>query len=183
MTKIKIVLYLFFVVNLFSCTQKEAELSNEEYFFSLKNYFEEEAQRLTSQHALILKEVKRNAESEEKEIEIQDWRKEFGLFIESDINKLSWKDSYQEIVHQNESGNQDTLIYQSKDPKLRTQEILIIKEDKQIKEIAIKNAVKNYLYSSVEELKYYPDSLYEINKKQDVILLGSNAYYISGYFQ
>lgn len=183
MTKIKIVLCLFLAINLFSCSQKEAELSNEEYFFSLKNYFEKEAQRLTSEHALVLKEVKRNAESEEKEIEIQDWNKEFGLFIESDINKLSWKDSYQEIVRHNASGNLDTLVYKSKDPKLRTQEILIVKDDKQIKEIAIKNSVKNYLYSSIEELKYYPDSLYEINKKQEVILLGTNAYYISGYFQ
>lgn len=183
MTKIKIVLCLFFAISLSSCSQKESELSDEAYFFSLKNYFEKEAERLTNQHTLVLKEVKRNAEFEEKEIEIQDWQKEFGLFIESDINKLSWKDSYQESVHQNTSGQQDTLIYRSMDPKLRTQEIKIIKDNKQIREIIIKNSIKNYLYSSVEELKYYPDSLYEINKKQDVIILGSNDYHISGHFR
>lgn len=182
MPKIKKILCLLFVVTIFSCTQKEVKLSNEEYFFSLKNYFEKEALRLTRQHALVLKEVRRNDESEEKEIRIQDWEKEFGLFIESDINKLSWKDSYQETAHRNLSGSLDTLIYQSKDPGLRTQEIRIIKENEKIKEIAIKNTVRNYLYNSVEELKYYPDSLYEINKKQDVIILGSNAYHISGYF-
>lgn len=183
MTKIRIVLCLFLTISLFSCSQKEAELSNEEYFFSLKNYFEKEAERLTKQHALVLKEVKRNAESEEKGIEIQDWKKEFGLFIESDINKLSWKDSYQENIRKNASGERDTLIYRSMDPELRTQEIMIVKDKKQIKEIAIKNSIKNYLYSSVEKLKYYPDSLYEINKKQDVIILGSNDYYISGRFR
>jgi hypothetical protein len=183
MTKIKIVLCLFFAISLSSCSQKEAELSNEAYFFSLKNYFEEEAERLTNQHALVLKEVKRNAEFEEKEIEIQDWKKEFGLFIESDINKLSWKDSYQETTYKNSSGERDTLIYRSLDPKLRTQEIMIVRDNKQIREIAIKNNTKNYLYNSVEELKYYPDSLYEINKKQDVIILGSNDYHISGHFR
>ncbi len=183
MAKIKMVLCLFLVINLFSCSQEKAEESNEEYFFSLKNYFENEAQRLTNQHSVVLKEVKRNNASEEKEIEIPDWRKEFGLFIESDINKLSWKDSYQKIARQNESGSRDTLIYQCKNSELRTREIMIIKENKQIQEIVIKNKVQNYLYSSDEELKYYPDSLYEINKKQDVILLGSNAYYISGHFR
>ena len=183
-TKIINVLYLFFIaITLIGCTQKETQISNEEYFFSLKNYFEKEAKRLSSKQALVLKEVKRNADSELKEIQIEDWEKEFGLFIESDINKLSWKDSYQVISHQTGLGKLDTLIYESKDPELRTREIMIIKENNEIREVVIKNQVKNYLYSSIEELKYYPDSLYEINKTQNVVLLGSNTYYISGHFR
>lgn len=182
MTKIKIVLCLFFAISLFSCTQKEAELSNEAYFFSLKSYFEKEAERLTNQRAFVLKEVSRNAEFEEKKIEIQDWKKEFGLFIESDINKLSWKDSYQESIGKNTLNGPDTLIYRSMDPELRTQEIKIVKDSIKVKEIVIRNSIKNYLYNSVEELKYHPDSLYEINKKQDVIILGSNDYHILGHF-
>jgi hypothetical protein len=174
--KTKIIIGLLLLVSLSSCVKNKTDFANEEYFFSLKNYFENEARRLSKEQPTILKEVKRNSSAEEKEMKIQNWEKEFGLFIESDINKISWKDSYQEIIHQ------DTLIYQSKDPKLRTQEIVIVKENKQIKEIFIKNIIENYLYSSVEELKYYPDSIYQINKKQDVILLGSNAYYIAGYF-
>lgn len=177
MLKIKIMLSLLVLVSFSSCIKNETEVVQEEYFFSLKNYFESEAQRLTNQHSVIKKEVKRNATSEEKEIEIEDWKKEFGLFIESDINKISWKDSYQEINHQ------DTLIYQSKDPELRTQEIVIIKENEKIKEISIKNVVKNYLYNSLENLVYFPDSLYQVNKTQDVIVLGANKYEISGRFK
>ena len=171
------ILGLFLMVGFSSCFKSEAEAVQEEYFFSLKNYFESEAQRLTKQQSVIKKEVKRNATSEEKEIKIEDWGKEFGLFIESDINKIGWKDSYQEINHQ------DTLIYQSKDPELRTQEIVIIKENEQIKEISIKNIVKNYLYNSVENLVYFPDSIYQVNKTQDVIVLGANKYKISGRFK
>ena len=171
------ILGLLLLVSFSSCFKSEVETVQEEYFFSLKNYFESEAQRLTNQQSVIQKEVKRNATSEEKEIEIEDWKKEFGLFIESDINKSSWKDSYQEINHQ------DTLIYQSKDPELRTQEIVIIKENQQIKEISVKNVVKNYLYSSIENLVYFPDSLYQVNKTQDVIVLGANEYEITGRFK
>src|SRR5690554_1983523 len=176
MLKFKMI-FLGLMLSFSSCINTEAEAVQEEYFFSLKNYFESEAQRLTNQQSVIQKEVKRNATSEEKEIEIEDWKKEFGLFIESDINKISWRDSYQEIRHQ------DTLIYQSKDPELRTQEIVIIKENEQIKEISIKNIVKNYLYNSVENLVYFPDSIYQVNKTQDVIVLGANKYEISGRFK
>lgn len=166
------------MISLSSCIKNKDKLTtNEEYFFNLKNYFEREAQRLTKKQTIVLKEVRRNSSFEIKEVKIQDWEKEFGLFIESDINKLSWKDSYQEIAHQ------DTLIFKSKDPKLRTQEITIIKENERIKEIFIKNIVKNYLYKSNEELVYYPDSLYQINKQQDVLVIGSNDYHISGYFK
>jgi hypothetical protein len=176
MLKIKIIIGLLTIISLFSCVKNKAKAPDEEFFFSLKNYFEKEAQRLTSEQPVILKEVKRNSLTEIKEIKIQDWEKEFGLFIESDINKLSWKDSYQETSHQ------DTLFYKSKDPKLRTQEIFIIKKNDRIKEISINNVVNNYLYKSYERLVYYPDSLYQINKQQEVIVIGTNDYHISGFF-
>ena len=168
---------LLSIASLSSCVKNTTQVANEEYFFSLKGYFEDEAQRLVIAQPTILKEVKRNSFDEEKEVKIQDWKKEFGLFIESDINKISWKDSYQETTHQ------DTLIYQSKDPKLRTQEIVIIKRNNQVQKIAIKNIVDNYLYNSIENLTYYPDSLYQINKKQDVIVIGTNEYQINGYLK
>lgn len=176
MLKTKIIIGLLLMVSLSSCVKNNNELANGEYFFSLKNYFEGEANRLNLERPTIFKEVKRNDSGEEKNIQIQNWQNEFSLFIESDINKTGWKDSYQEITRQ------DSLIYRSRDPKLRTQEIVIIQKGEQIKEISIKNIIENYLYSSVEVLKYYPDSFYEINKNQDIIILGRNTYYIAGQF-
>jgi hypothetical protein len=177
MLKTKIIIGLFTIMSLFSCVQNQAKAPDEKFFFSLKNYFEEEAQRLNSKQGFVLKEVRRNSSTETKEIKIQDWKKEFGLFIESDINKLSWKDSYQETTHQ------DTLFYKSKDPQLRTQEIFIVKDNGRIKEISINNLVNNYLYKSNEHLVYYPDSLYQINKLQKVLVIGTNEYHISGFFK
>lgn len=160
--------------------QKETEHSKETYYFNLKDYFHKEAQILSIQRPRILKQVSRNESHEKKEIRIEDWERELALFLESDINKVAWRYSYDEINHYND--NQDTLKYVSKDTSLRTQEIVIIRKDSVIKEIAIKNKVENYLYTSREELYYYPDSLYKIQKNQQVIVLGSNNYQISGRF-
>lgn len=177
MLKIKIALCSFALLVLFSCQEKTGGTSTEDdYYFSLTRYFKEEAKRLSSLSKPILKEVSRNSSAETKTIKIDNWEKEFGLFIESDINKLSWKDSYQEIK------NQDTISYISTDPELRTQKIVLIKNDQEITEIRIENVTKNLLYNSVEKLSYYPDSLYLIEKKQDVVLLGSNEYRITGVF-
>lgn len=145
-------------------------------FFSLKDYFQEEAQRLTAKNVSIMKQVKRNTSSESKEIRIEDWEKEFSLFIESDINKISWKNSYDSSI------SQDSTIYLANDSTLRTRKIVIIKNGDRVKEITIQNVVKNYLYSTQENLTYFPDSLYLINKHQNVWLIGENDYLISGRF-
>ncbi|HLT41524.1 MAG TPA: hypothetical protein VKZ95_02380 [Sphingobacteriaceae bacterium] len=177
MLKIKIIIGLFTITSLFSCVESEPKVADKELFFSLKNYFEKEAQRLNKIQPTVLKQVNRNSTTETKEIEIQDWEREFGLFIESDINRLSWKNSYLETTRQ------DTVFYKSNDPTLRTQEIYIVKDNDKIKGISINNIVDNYLYKSNERLVYYPDSLYQINKLQKVRVLGANDYHISGFFK
>lgn len=161
---------------LFSCQENKTNAKSPEYFFSLKEYFEQEALRLSKAQRSILKKVSRNGDTETKELEIQDWKKEFGLFIESDINKLSWKDRYQMI----QKG--DSTLYQSLDTNLRTQQIILVREDHEIKEVLIKNKVNNQLYTSLENLSYYPDSLYLIQKTQKVWFLGANSYEVSGHF-
>ena len=177
MLRINSALCFFFLLLLFSCQDKKADISaQKEYYFSLNRYFQEEAKRLSSQSKPILKEVSRNSSTETKTVEIDNWEKEFGLFIESDINKLSWKDSYREVV------NLDTLTYVSIDPELRTQKVVVIKNHEKVTEIRIENKTKNVLYNSVEKLGYLPDSLYSIEKQQDVVFTGNNKYRITGIF-
>ena len=40
----------------------------------------------------------------------------------------------------------------------------------------------NLLYHSTEELEFYPDSVYSINKHQKVTLISQNNYLIKGFF-
>jgi hypothetical protein len=159
-----------------SCSRSEkTELINPTYF-DIKSYFINEASSLSVGKSLVLKEVNRNGEKEVKNILIQDWEKEFDLFIQSDINKPSWTSSYKV------ENLGDTTIYNALTPNLRTRVIQIIKTNNEINSILIKNESLNKLYKSYEYLTYYPDSTYIIEKVQQVRFLGENNYKIIGTF-
>src|SRR5690554_2017290 len=159
-----------------SCSRSEkTEFINSAYF-DIKSYFINEASLLNSRKLLVLKEVSRNEEKETKSISIQDWEKEFDLFIQSDINKPSWTSSYKVENHG------DTMFYKALTPNLRTQSIQIIKTNNEVNAILIKNESLNTLYKSYEYLSYYPDSIYIIEKVQQVRFLGENKYKITGTF-
>ncbi len=168
---------ILFILLLAGCVNKQEDISNTPPYFDLKAYFEKEAIRLQTQGPLLTKTVSQNGESEKKEIKITDWKSEFGFFTASDINKPAWRDSYQVI----KNGNQ--IIYLSKDNGLRTQKIEINRNPQGgIKQITILNKTSNILYTSTEELNYYPDSLYTINKQQKVLLNSLNTYQIKSEF-
>lgn len=163
-----------------SCGGNEQAAQNlqTEVYFDIKGFFEQEAARLSKNSTPILKEIARNQENtESKKITIKDWQKELSLFIESDINKPAWTSSYDII----DAG--DSIVYTTSDPDLRTKKIVVKKEGEKIASIAIHNEVTNQLYTSQEELYYAPDSLYQIEKEQDVRIIGTNHYLITGSFK
>ncbi|EHQ29876.1 hypothetical protein Mucpa_5809 [Mucilaginibacter paludis DSM 18603] len=146
-------------------------------YFDLKAYFTAEAQRLGKQQRLILKTVNYNNQPEEKDVAIKNWQRELALFTESDINKPSWRDSYKKTA------NNDSIVYRAVDTNLNTRYISIHLKAKQVSGIRIVNFTKNLLYQTKENLSYYPDSLYKIEKHQSVKILGANNYEITGKFK
>ncbi|HUH18481.1 hypothetical protein [Albibacterium sp.] len=176
---LKTLLYSFYLILFLfsSCSEVKNTTSVDLVYFDLKGYFSNEAARLTSMQQSVRKEVSRNGEKESKVILINDWTKEFDLFIESDINKPSWTSSYKVET------NGDTTFYRALTPDLRTRLIQIIKEEgKNIKSISISNKSLNKLYKSHETLFYYPDSIYIIKKEQYVRFLSENKYSVTGIF-
>ncbi len=151
---------------------------SERRYMDLKGFFESEVSRLGKLKSRINKTVSRNGVSESKENISPDWGAELSLFSGSDINKPAWSNSY---IVSDSNGN---TLYTATDSKLRTRSILIRKnKNGGITQLSIINKTTNHLYSSSEELLYIPDSLYQIIKKQDVLLLGNNSYKISGFFK
>ena len=146
-------------------------------YFDLKKYFTAEAVRLTKRHPHIYKSVNYNNKPENKLILIKNWKRELGLFIESDINKPSWKDSYRI------STKHDSIIYTAADTTLRTRNILIVLKNNKVNAVQINNLTKNLLYKTTDHLSYYPDSVYQIEKHQSVQVLGANNYQITGKFK
>jgi len=159
-----------------SCKPDNIQNDVKPKYFDLAGYFKTDTAKLHKHRHLILKAVTHNGASETKKVYIDDWGLELSLFIQSDINKPAWRNSYNI-----ESRNNGTVIYTAKTPELRTRDITITKnKDNSIKWIIIHNASKNILYQTTEELAYYPDSLYIIKKIQYVRFLGTNKYSVKG---
>lgn len=158
-----------------SCIENNTQAISSKRYFDLKGYFEKEALRLSRSHMMVDKSVSKNAEKENRQLIIKNWAAEFGLFTGSDINKPAWKDSYRIT-----SGARETR-YKSLQPDMRTKEIVIRKDaGGRIRHISIHNETENTLYTSSEQLDYFPDSLYRISKKQQVLIIGTNNYSVKG---
>lgn len=164
---------ILLMLTLVSCAEP-AERSVRSYM-DIKGFFESEASRLTEKSARVNKTVRRNEVSETKNGLSVDWKNELALFIESDINKPAWRDSYKIIE------DSSSISYMALDTALRTRSIHIQKgPNGRLLHISINNETKNNLYQSSEALSYAPDSSYTIKKNQAVLLLGNNMYTITG---
>lgn len=170
---------LFFfclVVFYSSCTLKEQDKTNTPSYFDLDSYFKSEAKRLSEANFQIEKTVIVNGESEEKNIIINNWEKEFDSFIAADINKVSWKGSFKV------KKDSITTIYVTQNEKIPVKKVEIVYRKEKIYGIKIFITNTNRLYTSKDSLTYYPDSLYRIKKLQQIKLMGPKTYQITGRF-
>ncbi|WP_316811071.1 hypothetical protein [Pedobacter heparinus] len=167
----------FTLLFLYGCTSSVKEQKGILTYFDLKGYFEKEAARLKRNKPVLTKTVMVNGAAETKKISIADWPKELAVFSDADINRSAWaglfsveKDSQKEL-------------YTSANEKVPVKEVRILKKDNKLYgiQIFVKNA--NVLYSSSDTLSYYPDSLYQVKKKQHIKLLTEKNYSITGKFK
>ncbi|PJJ79592.1 hypothetical protein [Mucilaginibacter auburnensis] len=160
-----------------SCKPENLKEGAQKEYFDLKGYFEKNIAQLKGQHKKISKTVVHNGVSETRDVEVNNWEAELGAFTESDINKPAWSGIY------TKKDSAGAIVYTATDLDLKTRRIIIDKTSQgKIQHIFIYNEVNNALYNTREELNYYPDSVYSINKYQKVKLLGANTYKITGKF-
>jgi hypothetical protein len=168
----KILLISFLLLGCTPSTKKDEVRTI--YYFDLKSYFQNLADSLNKTNQFIEKTVAKNEVKEEKNIKITDWKNEFALFIDADINKSAWKDSY------TKDSTASSINYTAKNEDLKTRSISIFMDNGKPKQIVIKTRVDNLLYHGEETLIYNDGAFYEIKKHQKVILLGLNDYRILG---
>jgi hypothetical protein len=159
---------------LVSCRPDLKQNGASQKYFDLKGYFTADAARLTRLNSTVTKMVEHNGVKETRKVKIDNWLQEFELFIASDINKPAWKNSY------TLTADDSVTIYRSNDKTLKTFEIMIKRDKQKVKWIVIFNYTQNMLYRNTEELTYYPDSAYKIDKVQQVKVIGKNVYRVYG---
>jgi len=164
---------ILFVLIIASCNGTEQR--SPPRYIDLRKFFEDETVRFEKSKVKIDKSVSRNGVSERKKNISVDWKNEFSLFIESDINKPAWRNSYK-ITEDSRH-----ILYAAIDSNLRTRSILMKKDGEgRLIQISIINQTRSSLYNSTENLRYVRDSMYTIIKHQDITLLGNNDYKIIG---
>lgn len=168
-------LFLVSLLLLSSCRSGSNKQDPQELnYYDIKGFFEKEIKKLEKANPTVNKTTIYNKEEEIRSLQIEKWEQELALFSESDINKSSWKGSYKVDSLPNK------LIYNAKEEDLRTRKIIIDFKGNTPSRFSIQNKTSNYLYTSIEDLIFYPDSLYIIHKRQNVVLLGTNDYKIVG---
>lgn len=168
-------LLLLFILGGCNSAPRNKQLKNLQYF-DLKGFIAEEAARLNRQKSEIDKSVTINQSSEQKKVKIADWQKELSVFADADINKSAWQGlfSLQE--------KRDTKVYLSDNEKVPVKSLTIKYKNGKPAGIQILISTKNMLYTSSDTLCYYPDSIYQVKKSQQIKLLNKKEYRVNGIF-
>ncbi|WP_052354121.1 hypothetical protein [Flectobacillus major] len=168
---------LFLMLSLVSCHQ-QVEQNNLKYF-DLKGTFETQIKKLSQRKPSVVKSVKAGNTTDTQTKIIQDWEKELEFFVQTDINKPAFINSYQ-------IEESDSLIrYILKPNEHNTVKSIIIKKKAGVI-VAFDALVSdtNYLYSSERRLNAYFDkgSLtdYYIDGYQQLVFGDKKAYTIKG---
>lgn len=168
---------LFCLLAIFaSCNLKNDEKTNTQTYFSISDYFKNEVARLSKNNQSIVKTVLVNGKSEQKKARITNWKQELSSFIDADINKASWKGSFQLI----KTDTSETYLSQSE--KIPVKKVVVLLRDKKVEAIKIFIQNKNVLYSSTDSLTYLPNNYFEINKTQQIRLMNTKRYIVNGKF-
>ncbi|SHG21545.1 hypothetical protein [Pedobacter caeni] len=154
-----------------------ASQKNAHTYFDLKGFFEKERARLSQSNPLILKTVMVNDSSESKQLRIADWKKELSAFSDADMNRAAWKGLFQ--IRKTTSG----VAYTTDSKKVPVKEVLVMERNGKLYGLQILIRNSTTLYTSSDTLSYYPDSLYEVKKSQNIRLLSEKNYRITGKFK
>lgn len=133
---------------IFISCNKEKDLTNKKYF-DLKGFSESIIKELEKRKPQVTKTWQIGNQKETKNTKEIDWAKELSLFVDSDLNKKAFINSY--VVSENEQ----TINYD-----LKPKENLSVKKmkieglvEKNSKRISISSSTSNYLFKTNSEIE------------------------------
>lgn len=173
------VVFAFFTF-LLSC-KNEVELKNQGYYFSLRDYFKTEENRLSREPILLEKLSTSNLDSSTQTIDKVNWQKELALFIAFDINKPAWKQQF--MIDSVRLDDELSLCYLSLDSSIPVKEIRLNFKEGRLEKISAKKATKNFVFQSIEKWSYSPQSGYSLFVNQQVLGFYKNTYTVRGRFK
>ena len=163
----------------YSCTPGPAVVSNEKVFFDLKGFVNAQSEMLQAEKTALSKTVTFNAKTESKIFSASEinWKNEFSAFSDADINKPSWRDSYE--IRSAMHGDDSSVTYISRDLELPVILIFLnFTKERALDSIYIETSQANPLYNTVKKMSYATGKRISISGTQHTVILGNENYSI-----
>ena len=158
-----------------SCNEETIKVASNKYY-DLAAFFRLEAKTLDNLNMKLEKKIVKDSIIEEKSFEKINWLNELSPFIDCDINKPAWINSYRTDTLQTNVGMK--VVYTAIEDKLPVRTIELTINKNKITEITTHKVRHNFYYQSEDLLTYHVQKGYEISGSQNVRLLDKTYYRI-----
>lgn len=155
---------------LYSCNKADTSdngVTEQDYFFNLRDYMEAEIARLEKDRPKVKKVIAINENSEEVPTDTINYAKELAIFKNSDINRVAWIGKYDgDTVLTN--GVIEKITYKARQKKLRTRFMIIDFAKGVPTRIKIQNQTDSPVLKATQDLVYDPQDGFAIIQEQKV---------------
>lgn len=173
---------LFFAIfGLFSCTKESTNSVEKSPYFDLKGFIAEKIQEVDGAEVNKQSEIQGESKQVEDIYSVNDWKEEFKVFSEADINNNALLQSYQTTSTNN------TLTHELlPDSKGKVKYIKVTYTDDEVSSVSIKIAENSMFYSTTTLAELYLDNTthlidhYSIETTQKIWFLDPNNIVIQG---
>ena len=160
---------MFFLIA--SCAPEgspKEEMDSKPLFFDVKAFFDKEIDALNEKQPQVRKILVLNGAREEFQTDSLDFSNELSLFLNSEINKASWRDSYQADTTLGENQLIEQTRYTALDDKLQTRLVAVQYHNQIPSIIRIVNKTKNIILTATQELIYEAGVGFSIDQVQQL---------------
>jgi len=141
--------FLLLVFALASCSSEQRQVSTEQYF-DLQTFVAGQIDELNALHPNVEKTVVSGKEQETRQLATINWTKELDLFVQADLNKPAYRNSYQV-----EKPTEYSIVYRARPGEEVPVKYLKIELDpaqKKPRSVEATVTSENYLYNSEKRL-------------------------------
>jgi hypothetical protein len=176
----RLILFFTSITLLFSCGDPVGKAQFTGPFFSISDYFKEQAEKLSKSGISLQKKLIKDGKEEFQLQHDVDWEVQLRPFLESDINKPAYIRSYatDTIFLDNEM----KVVYKALESDLPVQLIELTFSDEICKKVAIEKLKDNAIYVSKQHLVFELNKGHTISGKIRVQKLLESNYFISAAY-
>lgn len=165
---------------LFACGQEEAAF--EKPYFDVKGLIDNEIELLDSLHPSVKKTVIKDGVKEELVLDSIKWKNELSSFLEVDINKPAWLNSYTQTEDIGDSTYFTFYTTTLEGHPVKYLEVETDPNSGRCVSFKAKKEIANLLYSSKQELSYSQDVGYSIKGELEVNMIFEASYSVEALF-